>query len=149
MRRATLLRSRMSDHGTFGSLRTDGLRWLHTAEPPWRGNRRCRSSIPDGTYRVRPHRSPRFGRCLLVEDVPDRDWILMHGGNLAGDLDKGLRSHTLGCVLPGFYRGELAGQEAVLASQPALRAMLALLGHDPFILDVRSAWRTDLEASPC
>ena len=147
MKRATLLRGGGSDHGTPGVLcagpaAAPELR-LHTMEPPWRHNRRNRSCIPPGAYEVRPHISPRFGRCLLVRGAPDRSHILFHAGNLGGDVERGLRTHTLGCVLPGERRGALAvggrRQRAVLASRTAMRRLLSWAAGRPFVLHIAAA----------
>ena len=139
MRRARLTRDESGDHGTLGTLEAGPLR-LFTMEPPWRGNARNVSCIPPGEYAAAPHRSPRFGRCLLVTGVPGRTHILFHAGNLGGDRSAGWLSHTMGCVLPGERSGRLrAGgrvQRAVLASRTAQRRLLAWAGDDPFLLEV-------------
>ena len=140
MNRARLIRDANGDHGTLGVLRASGLPGpVHVMEPPWRDNRRNRSCIPAGSYEVLPHISPRFGRCLLVTSVPDRSHILVHAGNLGGDRDKGFRSHTAGCLLPGTRRGWIdAGgirQAAVLASRTAMRHVLAW-AQAPFELEI-------------
>lgn len=116
---------------------------LHVIEPPWRDNRRNRSCIPGGTYDVLPHLSPRFGRCLLVAAVDGRSHILFHAGNVGGDVERGLRSHTEGCLLPGLRRGRLdAGkglQRAVLSSRTALRHLMAWAAGEPFSLEISDA----------
>ena len=128
----TLTREQSDAEGTFGRLEGDGL-WLECVEPPWRDNAKNRSCIPPGQYLLRPHVSPRFGRCLHVVDVPDRTHVLIHAGNVGGDVSRGYRTHTLGCLLPGTRRGRLwlrtnrprkGWQRAVLASRPALRQLL-------------------------
>ena len=58
-------------------------------EPPDRVNRANRSCIPPGIYEVRPHNSPRYGRTLIVADVPDCTHILLHAGNVGGDREVG------------------------------------------------------------
>ncbi len=140
MDRARLIRGPSRDHGTLGVLRASGLAGpVQTIELPWRENTRNRSCIPPGIYTVVPHVSPRFGRCLLVTGVPDRSHILFHAGNLAGDVEAGLRTHSHGCLLPGERRGWLATpagrQRAVLASRTAMRRLLAW-AHAPFELEV-------------
>ena len=144
MQEARLVRTSSGDHGTMGVLLLPGRDDpLHVIEPPWRDNRRNRSCIPGGRYEVLPHRSPRFGRCLLVAAVPDRSHILFHAGNVAGDVDKGLRTHSQGCLLPGLRRGRLdAGrglQRAVLASRTAFRHLMDWAGGNPFSLEVSDA----------
>lgn len=144
MRRATLIRDETSDHGTLGSLVADGLALhvmeLHVMEPPERDNQPGRSCIPAGLYAVRPHVSPRFGRVLAVLGVRARSHILIHAGNVGGDVALGYHTHTLGCLLPGLRRGALVvrgrRQRAVLASRTALRHLMAWAG-DGFTLDVR------------
>ena len=140
MRRARLLRDRSDDHGTVGVLDLQGLAPLHTMEPPWRNNRRSRSCIPEGDYVVVPHISPRFGNCLLVTDVPDRSHILFHTGNVGGDVEKGLTSHTAGCILPGVQRGRMKVgsrvQAAICSSRAAFRQLMAWAAETPFKLEI-------------
>ena len=147
MRTLTLTRETSGDQGTFGRLQAPGL-WLECVEPPWRDNTRNRSCIPRGRYELRPHVSPRFGRCLWVVDVPDRSHVLVHAGNLGGDPDEGFVTHTLGCLLPGTRRGRLwvrsgwpraVWQRAVLASRPALRQLLAWVADRPVVLRIEGA----------
>ena len=140
MRRALLRRDRSDDHGTRGVLVADGLAPLHIMEPPWRDNRRCVSCIPPGVYRVAPYRSPRFRNCLHVLDVPGRSHILIHRGNVGGDRAKGYHTHTLGCLLPGLYRGRIKvrgrAQAAALASAPAFRRIMDWAAGAPFELEI-------------
>ena len=140
MVRARLARDRASDHGTLGVLVARGLPGpIQIIEPPWRDNTRNRSCIPAGAYDVVPHVSPRFGRCLLVTGVEDRSHILFHAGNLGGDVDKGFRSHTAGCLLPGLRRGWIVAgerrQDAVLGSRTATRHLFAW-AERPFRLEI-------------
>ena len=139
---ARLLRVSSGEHGTLGVLAADGADTIHVMEPPWRDNRRNRSCIPAGTYTVVPHISPRFGRCLLVTAVEGRSHILIHAGNLGGDVELGYRTHTRGCLLPGARRGWLhvgaRRQRAVLASRPALRRLTAW-ARGPFELEIAYA----------
>ena len=141
-RRAVLIRDESTDHGTRGVL-TAGALTLHVMEPPDRGNRRNRSSIPAGLYEVHPHRSPRFGRVLAVADVPGRSHILIHSGNVGGDVELGLHTHTLGCLLPGLRRAKLKVrgrmQRAVTSSKTALRQLMAWADGKPFTLEIRDA----------
>lgn len=141
-RRAILIRDESTDHGTRGVL-TAGALTLHIMEPPDRDNRPNRSSIPGGIYEVRPHLSPRFGRVLAVADVPGRSHILIHSGNVGGDVKLGLHTHTLGCLLPGLRRGRLKVkgrmQRAVCGSRPALRHLMDWAGDEPFTLEISHA----------
>ena len=139
MKHAVLQRRRCSEQGTLGVLAAGTMR-LPVMEPPWRDNRRNRSCIPRGIYEVTPYLSPRFGRCLLVLGVPDRSHILVHAGNVGGDVSLGYHTHTLGCLLPGLWRGRLwvrgRRQEAVLNSRTALRHLLEW-ARQPLVLEVR------------
>ena len=141
-RRAVLIRDESTDHGTRGVL-TAGALTLHVMEPPDRGNRPNRSSIPAGRYEVRPHRSPRFGRVLAVTKVRGRSHILIHSGNVGGDVERGLHTHTLGCLLPGVRRGRIRVkgrmQRAVCGSRVALRQLMAWAHDAPFELEIRHA----------
>jgi len=66
---------------------------LFTLEPPFLDNKKNESCIPTGTYGLVPHTSDHLGKCLLVQDVPNRTDILIHGGNVIAD--------TTGCILVG------------------------------------------------
>ncbi len=140
MRRAVLQRDLSGDEGTLGVLTAPGLEAVHVMEPPWRDNRRNRSCIPEGAYDVLPHVSPRFGRCLLVTAVPDRSHILVHAGNVGGDVELGLHTHTAGCLLPGLRRGRIKVkgriQSAVISSRTAFRHLMTWAADKPFHLEV-------------
>ena len=140
MRRATLTREITGDEGTLGVLTARRLGPVHVMEPPWRNNRRNRSCIPAGVYTVLPHVSPRFGRCLLVTDVPGRSHILFHAGNVGGDIDLGYHTHTAGCLLPGLRRGAIdvkgRRQLAVISSRTAFRHLMTWADAQPFDLEV-------------
>ena len=145
MRTATLHRPdprRIDDaEGTLGRLVAEGVDVV-VMEPPWRDNRPCRSCIPPGVYRVVPHVSPRYGRCQLVTGTPGRSHILLHAGNVGGDVERGYRTHTLGCLLPGTRAGRLVvdgrPQRAVLASRTATRRLLEWAHGRPWTLEIRT-----------
>jgi hypothetical protein len=135
---ATLHREPADDEGTPGVLVAEGRAW-NTLELPWRENRRKLSRIPAGRYRCVWVRSPRFGWVYHVTQVPDRSAVLIHGGNLAGDVMRGFKTHVQGCILLGERRGRLGGQKAVLVSQPALRRFHTIMGQRPFFLEMLDA----------
>ena len=144
MRTAVLLRPRpgVDDvEGTLGRLVAEGLGEVAVMEPPWRDNRPCRSCIPPGRYVVAPHTSPRYGTCQLVTAVEGRSHILLHPGNVGGDVERGYTTHTLGCLLPGQRAGVLAvrgrRQRAVLASRTATRRLMEWAGGRPWHLEIR------------
>ncbi|WP_461210398.1 DUF5675 family protein [Desulfocurvus sp. DL9XJH121] len=140
MRAVTLTRLATGEQGTFGLLEAGELS-LHTAELPERGNRCNVSCIPAGEYPCRVVRSPRFGRVYHVLDVPGRSGVLIHGGNLAGDEERGWLTHSHGCILPGLRSGRLGDQLAVLCSRPALGRLMAALDGAPFNLIITEAFR--------
>ena len=124
------------DQGTFGELFSpEGGHLCFVGELPDRANRVGRSRIPAGGYEVVAHRSPRFGRCWYVLDVPGRSFILIHRGNFVGDVDKGFKAHSQGCLLPGSRCGRLGSQRAVLASGAAFARLQARL-PDRFTLTI-------------
>jgi Family of unknown function (DUF5675) len=95
--KATL--TRLADDGfqTLGIFQSwDGIYPLFsckTLELPYLGNRTLISCIPKGTYEVKKHNSPTFGKCFKLFDVPGRTDILIHKGNFNKD--------TKGCILVG------------------------------------------------
>jgi hypothetical protein len=145
MRELRIFRGPSTDHGTPGILvREDGSLMAYTLELPWRENRRMRSCIPPGSYRARyVVTAKRPAGVYLLEGVPGRSSILIHSGNVAGDVEKGLESDVLGCILLGRTRGVRRGQRAVLLSKPAVAAFVAELGRKPFTLEVIS-WTSAL-----
>jgi len=76
-----------------------------------------------------------------VHDVPGRSSILIHPGNLAGDAEVGLDTHTQGCILVGERFGLFANsrglmQRAVVVSRPAARTLHNAMRERPFALEV-------------
>ncbi len=83
----------------YHSLGTNGSLWFRqqlvcfTIELPWLFNQRNKSCIPEGKYPLKKRYSQRFGWHILIDQVPDRDLILIHPANQA---QKELR----GCIAP-------------------------------------------------
>ncbi|MGA6925665.1 MAG: DUF5675 family protein, partial [Desulfosarcina sp.] len=67
-----------------------------------------------------------------------RTFILTHTGNLAGDTEKGLITHTNGCILPGLGFGTYKDQWAVMSSRTAFRQFETAMGDQPFVLNIRN-----------
>lgn len=132
----TLRREASTDQGTYGVLAVPGGLVLQTLELPWRDNRRQVSCIPAGRYACAITQSPKFGRVYLLQGVPGRSEILIHAGNVAGDVSRGLRSDVQGCILLGRSRGELRGQRAVINSRVAVDEFMAELHGAPFTLEI-------------
>lgn len=138
----TLKRLEGTDQGTIGILSAGDFS-CYTMEPPWRDNLPNRSCIPpEEKYHCVWHHSPRYGWIYLVGDVKNRSNILIHPGNVGGDRDKGLHTHTLGCILLGEKRGQLIikgkRQEAVLVSRSTCRRFYEHMEQKTFNLEVRS-----------
>lgn len=130
-----LYRLARGDHGTQGMLHYDEQRF-HTLELPWRNNYKNMSCIPKGNYQCEVRVSPRFGLVYWVKDVPNRNFILIHSGNWAGDTSKGFKSHVNGCILLGLQRGTLQGQLAVLNSRLAVTKFMREMENEPFVLKI-------------
>ena len=134
------------DEGTRSTVRLNGATWCGL-ELPWRSNQADISCIPAGRYKAALMFSPRFARPLYhLLCVPNRTEILIHVGNWAGDVAKGLKSDTEGCILLGHSFGTLAvagtpGQPALIASSMALSEMMAVARGEP--LDVVVQWSCD------
>ena len=129
-----------TDEGTLGTLTARDGFTCRAMEPPWRDNRPNRSCIIEGTYRCVWHRSPRYGEVYLVAGVPGRSHILIHPGNVGGDAELGLHTHTQGCILLGRRHGALdikgRRQRAVLLSRPTAAAFNRAMSNQPFLLEV-------------
>lgn len=80
--------TRLDDHkdGVFGELK-DGEKLLcKTVEKRWHNNQNQISCIPLGTYRVIKRISQKYGHHWHLQDVPNRDLILIHNANWSHQL---------------------------------------------------------------
>jgi len=64
-----------------------------TLELPWKGNEKNISCIPEGSYPAEIYESPKFGKVVLLNNVPNRTFIEIHAGNYT--------SQIRGCILVG------------------------------------------------
>lgn len=64
-----------------------------TLELPDLNNTKQKSNIPKGKYKVKKRTSPKYGQHFHIQNVPNRDMILIHNGNY--------HTQILGCVLVG------------------------------------------------
>lgn len=150
MERILLLRDKMSDDGSFGTIVTPfftvtGNPWAcQTLELPWLDNEPCFSCIPEGVYPCIWYMSRNFGGVYLVQNVDGRSGILTHSGNLAGNRKLGRKSHSLGCILLGKYRAffKEVGQMGVALSKPTCNEFFQKMNRRPFELDIRNNWRS-------
>jgi len=137
MRIVYLNRFEKSDQGTVGIWSCPEIGFAcYLLELPWRNNMRKYSCIPTGEYMCVSRYSKKYGYHYLITGVDGRTWILLHTGNLAGDVLKGYKTHSLGCLLPGLKLGYLAGQRAVLNSRLAKKKFMRLMNNEPFKLKV-------------
>ncbi len=136
-----LLRTSTTSQGTLGVMvLPDG--WAcRTMELPWRENRTDISCIPDGEYDCVAVSSQKYGRVYHVQGVPGRSSILIHSGNLAGDVTRGFLTHSHGCILPGKYDGCLGAQRAVLVSRSTVTEFMQRMHGDPFQLCIEEMYR--------
>lgn len=129
MREIIISRTWITSKATIGPMMIDGVLFCYVLELPWNENKRAASCIPPGEYICRWQRSPKYGWCYEVTNVPNRSRILIHNGNVA--------KHTKGCLLLGRTRGILKGQPAVLTSKPTLRKFHNFMDRQPFKLIIQ------------
>lgn len=138
----TLKRFTTSDQGTFGKLYLNDAFVCYTGELPEKAgnpsvpNERRTDCIPRGTYDCAMRPSAKFGRAYEVKNVPNRTAILIHAGNMCGDISKGFKSDVEGCIILGTNIGKLYGQDAVLNSRQALDRLKLLTSGKPFELTI-------------
>ena len=92
-----------------------------------------KSCIPEGTYRVTRHTSPKFGKTFWVRDVPGRSAILIHPGNYY--------YHTLGCILVGTDQKDV-NKDGLIDNVSSKKAMAKVLEFDITELEVVTVWQT-------
>lgn len=121
-----LIRDTFTEKSTLGELFLNGERMCETLENPWMDNQRNISCIPEGEYPVRL-RLPRESGTrdylhLLVQEVPNRDWILFHRGNFPKD--------TSGCILVGLGSQQDAVNNSTLAMDLLIKEIVNLGGEN-------------------
>ena len=89
----TLERFCYHPEGTLGLL-TVGEEEFYTVERSWEQNLPRISCVPEGEYEMKRRKSPKFGWCWEVKDVPNRTYILFHSANFPDELQ--------GCIAPGM-----------------------------------------------
>ena len=119
-----IIRDTFTENSTIGELFLNGERMCDTLENPYINNERNISCIPEGEYKVRlrlaRESATRDYLHLLVQDVPNRDWILFHRGNSAKD--------TSGCILVGLGTQQDFVQNSVLGMDLLMKEILNLGG---------------------
>ena len=121
-----LIRDTFSKKSTIGELFINGERICDTLENPWQDNQRNISCIPEGEYPVRlrlaRESASRDYLHLLVQEVPNRDFILFHRGNTAKD--------TSGCILVGLGSQQDVVNNSVLAMDLLIKEVIHLGGEN-------------------
>jgi hypothetical protein len=91
-------------------------------ELPWLNNQHNVSCIPEGIYDViKVNWPPKHPDSFLIQNVSDRDGVMIHIGNYA----EGSKIDTEGCQLPGMNFIDLNGDGAPDVEQSTI-AMAAL-----------------------
>ena len=102
--------------GTNGEILYNKDRVCFSIELPWQDNQRRISCIPEGRYELTKRYSQRFGWHLLVNNVVDRTYILIHAFNDA-------LKESKGCIAPvSICTGDGKGN----SSRVSLKKLLAL-----------------------
>ena len=134
MLKAVLSRFESTSYGTFSSILCKEFKCF-AVERPWLQNKKQVSCIPAGLYSVKWHRSPRFGWCYKVQNVPDRDSILFHSGNFP--------SHSQGCILLAGKLGFIEGKKAGILSRPTVLKFNNFFNQEEFMLEIRDDYLTN------
>lgn len=102
-------------------------------ELPWKDNQRNVSRIPNGYYNGVLHNSPKFGECVWIQGVPNRNEILIHKGNFAGSNNPNTgQPDILGCILAGRYFVDIDGDgiQDVAKSSDAMDELVSKLDEE-------------------
>tara|TARA_B100000524_G_C23496177_1_gene315246 strand:+ start:170 stop:619 length:450 start_codon:yes stop_codon:yes gene_type:complete len=115
-----------TDQSIIGRLYLNEEYVCDTLENPYINNERNISCIPEGKYNVRL-RTPRESATrdylhLIVQEVPDRSFILFHRGNKP--------EHTQGCILVGFNNEQDFVSKSKYAMDFLMRRILNLGGEN-------------------
>lgn len=123
MMQAVLTRIKSNDIQTLGCLDLyDGIHRVFsckTLELPDLNNQPQKSRIPEGDYSVVYRKSPSQGDSYHVQDVPGREWILIHKGNFYFDI--------LGCILVGQAFSDV-NEDGEMDVTSSLHTLTQLLG---------------------
>ena len=121
-----IIRDTFTEKSTIGRLFINGESFCDTLENPYINNERNISCIPEGQYKVRlrlaRESATRDYLHLLVQDVPNRSYILVHIGNKP--------SHTKGCILVGNGRQQDIVENSRLAMELVIKEILNLGGEN-------------------
>jgi len=122
---------------TIGKLYLDDEFICYTIEKPWKDNEVCVSCIPEGTYKLLPTISNKFGETYFLEnknlDVSlsgktKRTHILIHKANK--------ESQLLGCIAPVSSFGIMDGEWAGFNSKAAYNRLMMLLNREQHEIEI-------------
>jgi hypothetical protein len=119
-----LIRDVMTDEITLGTIVFPD-QIFQTLELPWKENQHQISCIPEGEYPcIFEHNHPKFGDIYRILNVPNRDGILIHCGNIVQD--------THGCVLLGLKRDYFPEKNvcSIYNSRSAKERFIKLVGNE-------------------
>ena len=88
-------------NGTNGEFLFNDKRVCSSIELPWHDNKHQISCIPEGRYELTKRYSQRFGNHLLVNNVVNRDYILIHVFNNALKESRGCIAPVTLCIAEG------------------------------------------------
>ena len=125
-----LIRTEESSQGTFGVLIICSQSFCVTLEPSDWLNEENVSSIPTQQYQCMKIHSPRFGETFELVDVPNRNHVLFHAGNVL--------KHTSGCILLAQYFGKIRDKRAVRNSGKTFKEFMEIMKNiDVFNLTIK------------
>ena len=120
-------------YGTFGVMKLNKEVFCVTLEPPDIENTKNISSIPAQQYLCRRIISPKYSECFEIQDIPNRDHVLFHAGNVV--------EHTKGCVILAEHYGKLQENRAILNSGNTFKKFMKLMeGYNEFHLTIREVY---------
>jgi|TARA_R110000751_G_scaffold44337_1_gene101512 hypothetical protein len=97
-----IVRETYTDESVIGKLYLNGEFISYTLELAWNNNQKSISCVPRGVYdckvRLAKDSASRNYDHLILEDVPNRSYILFHRGNSSKD--------SKGCILTGMMKGD-------------------------------------------
>ncbi len=134
MEKLTLITKSLSN-GTYGELFKDGKRLCFMVEPPWENNEKGKSCVPGGTYELKQHTSPKYGKCFALEaktlgvtiyGPSQRTHCLWHVANWPEQLE--------GCGAPGDRLHPT--KWGVANSRKTLNMLLATLTDKTYELEI-------------
>lgn len=105
-----------------------------TLELPWKNNDKNVSCIPEGIYTISPRKSEKYGKHFMINNVPNRSYILIHHGNFVTD--------STGCILIGTEFKNLNNEKEleVANSKRAMEKLVMMVGDAKIPLRIRKAY---------